>query len=245
MKKRLLFPLTALALAVSTPSFANTHEKDEKVNEAIGFGTGVTIGAVVGGPIGAMVGSIIGVLIADDVNDTHAYDRAQTALADKNQQLAQQKHQLVALQNRYDNAMQANAMQLVSLDKQLERVIQEIESQVLFRTASYAIEEQFKPQLNLVAKGLKDNPELVVTLSGFADSRGSDSYNQNLSKQRALSVQQYLLAQGVKPKQVVTAALGEAESDIAQATVEDHFFDRRVLVNVTQGQKAMTAANKN
>jgi len=247
MKKTLLFSLTAIALSLSAmaPAQANQEDaKDAQTNELIGFGSGATVGAAVGGPVGAMIGGIFGLLIADDVNDTNALERKQNELANHLDTIEQQHQQLASLQIQYDRAVEQNALQLVSLDKQIEKVMQEIESHILFRTASSSIEAHFKPQLDLVANGLKTNPDLVVTLSGYADARGDDQYNQLLSEQRAMSVKDYLVSQGVSPKQVLTTSYGEANPVSAQQNHEDHFFDRRVLVHVAQGQKAMTAANQ-
>ena len=243
MKKTLLFPLTAIALTLSANSYAGERTKDEQINEAIGFGTGATAGALLGGPVGFVIGGVFGVLVADDVNDKNELERTELALSRQTNTVRQQKAKLIALQSEYERAMADQAIQLVTLEKEIEKVMQEIESHVLFRTASSTIEDHFKTQLNLVAQGLKDNPELVVTLSGYADSRGDDTYNQSLSTDRAMSVKNYLISQGVKEKQVVTIAYGEAQPVSAQNTAEDFFFDRRVLVHVAQGNQALTASN--
>jgi sortase system peptidoglycan-associated protein len=243
MKKRFLFPLTAIAFTLSANTFAGQRSEDQQTNEMIGFGSGAAAGALVAGPLGAMIGGIFGVLIADDVNNEKALRLNHADLAKMQAKLKRQDLQLAALHQQYQQAIQANEIQLVAIDKEIERVMQEIESHVLFRTASHTIEAHFKPQLELVAKGLKDNPTWVVTLSGFADSRGDDAYNQVLSQQRALSVRDYLYSQGVDKKQVLTSSFGESQPVSAQQTHEDYFFDRRVLLRVAQGQQSMTASN--
>ncbi|GAA0854577.1 sortase-associated OmpA-like protein PdsO [Aliiglaciecola litoralis] len=243
MKKRILLPLTAIAITLSTSAFTAQRDDQQKNNEIIGLSSGATAGALVGGPLGAMIGGIIGVLIADDVNDEHALQISKKELASTQSQLQRQDSQLAALQRQYEQAKQQNQIQLVAMDQEIERVMQEIESHVLFRTASHNIEEHFKPQLDLVANGLKNNPQWVVTLSGYADSRGDDAYNQVLSQQRALNVKEYLVAQGVNSKQVLTSSYGETQPVSAQQNREDFFFDRRVLVRVSQGQQSMTASN--
>lgn len=243
MKKRILFPLTAIAFSLSANAFATERTDEAKNNEAIGLGSGAVAGALVAGPVGAIVGGILGIFVADDINDTKALKKSHSDLAKSQAELAYQNTQLASLQQRYEQVVEENRVQLVAMDKEIERVMQDIESHVLFRTASYHIEEHFKPQLDLVANGLKENPELLVTLSGFADSRGDDSYNQALSQQRAISVKDYLLSQGVSDKQVLTSYHGESQPVSAQATREDFFFDRRVLVKVAQGQQSMTASN--
>lgn len=242
MKKRILFPLTAIALTLSANGFASERTEEAKTNDLIGLGSGAAAGALVAGPVGAVVGAILGIYVADDINDTNALEKSHSDLAKSQAQLAHQDSQLVSLQQRYEQVVEEKRVQLVAMDKEIERVMQDIESHVLFRTASYQIEAHFKPQLDLVAKGLKDNPELLVTLSGFADSRGDDTYNQALSQQRAISVKDYLLSQGVSDKQVLTSYHGESQPVSAQATREDFFFDRRVLVKVAQGQQSMTAS---
>ncbi|MFA3791491.1 sortase-associated OmpA-like protein PdsO [Aliiglaciecola sp. SL4] len=248
MKKRILFPLTAIALCLSAnglaaQSVSKSRTTEEQTNEAIGFGSGAVAGGLVAGPVGAIVGGLFGVLIAEDVNNDNALEASESELAKVQSELSQQESELLALQKRYAQAQQESQVQLVAMDKEIERVMQEMESNIQFRTASYVLESHFKPQLDLVAKGLKNNPQLVVSLSGFSDSRGDDSFNQALSEQRVVSVKDYLLSQGVNDKQVLTLSFGETQPVSAESDNEDFFFDRRVLVRVAEGQQAMTASN--
>ncbi|GAC16630.1 sortase-associated OmpA-like protein PdsO [Aliiglaciecola lipolytica] len=247
MKKRILFPLTAIAISLSANVLAGPSSESRSIeaqtNEAIGFGSGAVAGGLVAGPIGAIVGGIFGVLIAEDVNNDNALEASEQELAKTQSQLSRQESQLLALQKQYEQVQQQSKVQLVALDKEIERVMQEMESNIQFRTASYVLESHFKPQLNLLAQGLNNNPKLVVSLSGFADSRGDDSYNQALSEQRVLSVKDYLLSRGVKEEQVLTLSFGETQPVSAQSSSEDFFFDRRVLVRVAEGQQSMTASN--
>ncbi|WJG09156.1 sortase-associated OmpA-like protein PdsO [Aliiglaciecola sp. LCG003] len=244
MKKRIILPLTLLALSLSTSSFASSASKEEQTNQMFGFGSGAAAGALVGGPVGAIVGGIMGILIAEDVNNDEKLDSAAVELAQTHAQLSRRDSQLVALQQQYEQAQSASQMQLVAMDHEIERVMQDIESNIQFRTGSYVLEEHFKGQLDLVAKGLNGNPKLQVTLTGFADARGDDVYNQGLSQQRVLSVKSYLEGKGVNGKRVLTYAIGEAQPVSAQSSNEDFFFDRRVLVRIAQGQVSMTAANQ-
>lgn len=259
MKNLTLSLATVISLSLSPigeGAFAQERNNAEKNNEAIGFGSGAVAGALIGGPVGAIIGGVVGVLIADDANDENRLLDSQTALtaatAQKTQieeQLGRQKRELLALQNQYDKAKQQSQIELVSLNKEIQRVIQEVEANIQFRTASHIVEDHFKSQLDIVAKGLADNHQLIVSLSGFADARGDSTYNQALSEQRVISVKDYLIKQGVKEQQVLTNSFGESQSvysaKAADATPsnEDHFFDRRVLVRIAEGQQSMTASN--
>lgn len=236
MKKMIVTSITLIGLTVSSNLKAGESMSEEEVNGAIGFGAGALTGALIAGPVGAAVGGVFGILLADDAGDRKELQAARS-------QLDRQQRQLFALQSEYEQAKHKNQVQLVAMDRQIERIMQEMESNIQFKTASYVLEQHFKSQLKLVAKGLADNPELVVSLSGFADSRGDSSYNQALSEQRVLSVKDFLIAQGVKQQQILSHSYGESNPVSAQVSGEDHFFDRRVLVRVEKGTGSMTASN--
>ena len=71
------------------------------------------------------------------------------------------------------------------------------------------------------------------------DQRGDAQYNQALSMQRAISVKQYLLNQGVDEKQVLTLALGEERSKHKE--YEGTFFDRKVVIELGEEDPTLTA----
>jgi outer membrane protein OmpA-like peptidoglycan-associated protein len=85
---------------------------------------------------------------------------------------------------------------------------------------------------------------MSITLSGFADQRGDSTFNQALSEQRALTVKNYLINNDVKKEQVMTNSFGETSLVSAGTNFEDDFFDRRVMLKVSESQTEMTAANQ-
>lgn len=68
-----------------------------------------------------------------------------------------------------------------------------------------------KRQLAIVADILKQGQERVIRINGHTDSLGSADYNIGLSDRRAESIRKELVANGVKPEQVVTEAFGAAK----------------------------------
>ena len=66
-------------------------------------------------------------------------------------------------------------------------------------------------QLEVVAGMLKSDPAKKLRITGHTDARGNDSYNIQLSQNRAESVKQKLVALGVPPAQVETTGLGKAQ----------------------------------
>lgn len=248
-KKTLITTFTAIALSTSAfSSFAAKHEpltdKQEEINQAVGLGSGLVLGAVVAGPLGAIVAGVVGALIGDDINDTQKIKDSQHALMVKQTELRDMQVAFNKLKT--ENQAQLAAFDSILEDKQTksEIVLPEIIANIQFKTASFLIEDHYKAQLDIVAEQLKQNKNLKIELSGFADQRGDSNYNQILSEQRNESVKNYLLSQYVDEKQIISQAFGESHiASEADTSYEDNFFDRRVMLKVSFDQNAeMTAA---
>jgi sortase system peptidoglycan-associated protein len=227
----------ALTCLLSTNSFATELKEQQNKNELIGFSSGAVVGTLIAGPLGGMVTGIIGLLIAEDVNSDKELKLVKHSLQQKEQDL-------LTMQTQFDQAKQVAMVQIASLDRALEQNTPELESNIQFKTASYVLEDHYKSQLDLVAQTLHQNPNLTVSLSGFADKRGDNDLNQALSEQRAVSVKQYLINQGVNSNQVLTNSFGESTLISAGVNFEDDFFDRRVHLKVSDDKSAMTASNQ-
>lgn len=235
---------TAIAFTclLSSNAMAEQRSKEEKTNEVIGLSTGVIIGTAIAGPLGGFVAGIFGVMIADDVNSDKKLEAANISLKQKDQEL-------FVMQQNFEQAKERAMVQIASMDSALEQVTfkqsaPEIESNIQFKTASYILEEHYKSQLDLVIQTLEKNPQLSITLSGFADKRGDSTFNQALSEQRALTIKNYLLNKGIKKERVITNSYGESTLVSAGKHFEDNFFDRRVMLKVSDNKTGMTAANQ-
>jgi hypothetical protein len=67
-------------------------------------------------------------------------------------------------------------------------------------------------------KYLEYDPDAKLSLSGHADNRGANKYNQFVSERRVQRVKEFLVARGVPENKIETAAYGEEQS-LAKATV--------------------------
>jgi outer membrane protein OmpA-like peptidoglycan-associated protein len=66
-------------------------------------------------------------------------------------------------------------------------------------------------ELEEIARALKADPNAVVELQGFADSRGSDVYNQRLTRDRVDAVVRYLVQRhGVELRRIFGVGMGKA-----------------------------------
>ena len=75
---------------------------------------------------------------------------------------------------------------------------------------------------------LKESPAYNVTLTGHADSRGTEAYNQTLSEKRADAAKAALVGKGVEDARITTAGKGESEPVADNATAEGQAQNRRV-----------------
>lgn len=67
---------------------------------------------------------------------------------------------------------------------------------------------------------LEKNPTIIIEIGSHTDSKGSDSYNQQLSQERAQSVVDYLISKGITSKRLEAKGYGESQP-IAPNECED------------------------
>jgi len=105
-------------------------------------------------------------------------------------------------------------------------------SDITFETAQSDINANFYQTLNAVAEVLDEFDKTTVTVAGHADSRGSDSYNMDLSQRRALSVSNYLASHGVDASRLKAIGYGETRPVGNNATAAGQAANRRVEVTI-------------
>ncbi len=135
------------------------------------------------------------------------------AQADAEQsRLAAQQAQLSAQQAETDKA----AMR-TRLSEQLNSILQTRDSarglivsmsDVLFDTGKYSLKPGAREKLAKVAGILLAYPGLNIAVGGYTDNVGGDAMNQTLSENRAGSVRDYLVQQGVSTNSVSAKGFG-------------------------------------
>jgi outer membrane protein OmpA-like peptidoglycan-associated protein len=81
----------------------------------------------------------------------------------------------------------------------------DLAADVLFDFDKAEIKREAEPSLQKVATVIAANPGARIAIDGHTDGRGTDSYNQALSEQRAASVKQWLVANAKVDGASVTA----------------------------------------
>lgn len=122
-----------------------------------------------------------------------------------------------------------------------EKTAEEIEAEkmkvepVYFDTNKATFSAQEKAKIDKLVNLLKENSNYNVTVSGYTDADGSDSYNLNLSKNRVSSVVRSIVAGKIKSKRItMQKGFGEASPAATNDTAEGKALNRRVEFEVTK-----------
>lgn len=111
----------------------------------------------------------------------------------------------------------------------ITRIKIEILEKVFFDTGKATIKQRSFALLDEVAQVLNQNPQLTkIRVEGHTDDRGSDTYNQKLSDERAASVMQYLLNKGVSGDRLISQGYGESKPIADNKTNAGRGQNRRV-----------------
>ena len=110
---------------------------------------------------------------------------------------------------------------------------EKLSKQSLFEFNSDKIAEDSYAGLNVVAKFLKETPNVTVKVEGHTDNIGSKEYNQKLSERRAISVANYLIDNGVDKSRVTTEGFGFSRPIADNKTEEGRAKNRRTELKFT------------
>jgi outer membrane protein OmpA-like peptidoglycan-associated protein len=152
------------------------------------------------------------------------------------------------------NAQQADtdkAAMRAKLSEQLNSILQTRESarglivsmsDVLFDTGKYSLKSGAREKLAKIAGILLAYPGLNIEVGGYTDNVGSDAMNQTLSDNRAGSVRDYLVQQGVANNSVSSRGFGSTLPVATNANSAGRQQNRRVELLVS-GEAIGSPAN--
>ena len=171
-------------------------------------------------------------------NQASSADALSAAQADADQsRLAAQQAQSNVQQAEADKA----AMRL-RLSEQLNTILQTRDSarglivsmsDVLFDTGKYSLKPGAREKLAKVAGILLAYPGLNIEVGGYTDNVGGDQMNQTLSENRAGSVRNYLVEQGVSSNAVTAKGFGNSLAVASNDNAAGRQQNRRVELLVS------------
>ncbi len=97
-----------------------------------------------------------------------------------------------------------------------ERGCWAMSSDLLFDFDKSVVKKEYYPVLDKTKKIFDDYPTMKVQIDGYADSIGTDAYNQKLSERRAKAVRNYLIKNvGIEAEQTDSGRLWRDETSVS------------------------------
>jgi outer membrane protein OmpA-like peptidoglycan-associated protein len=218
MKQYVAF-LTIAALAVSgCTSTGSASGKRPMTNMETGAIIGAAGGAVVGAvaykknrTAGAVVGAVGGGLAGGAVG-------------------AYMDSQKKDFQKSLSKEIQSGAAKVQKLDNDVVKIT--MTNQTAFDTGSAEIKPGFYSTMDKIADVVIRYGKTTLTIVGHTDNVGGAAYNQNLSRERAVSVAQYLESKDVNPVRLATSGKGESAPIASNDSQSGRQANRRVEIFV-------------
>ena len=220
MKKVSLFASLMLSIAIVFYGCgASNTAKGTAVGAGGGAAVGAGIGALLNGGKGAAWGAGIGAVVGG---------AAGALIGNK---MDKQKKELEMIKDAQVESVNEGQAIKVTFD-----------SGILFAVNSSTLNQTSKNALTQFANSLKANPDTDVQIFGHTDSSGNDGINIPLSKERAGSVQNYLMGQGILSSRMMAEGFGSSQPVADNSTTAGKALNRRVEIYILPNAKMIQEA---
>jgi outer membrane protein OmpA-like peptidoglycan-associated protein len=153
-----------------------------------------------------------------------------TELEVKKAELEKEKAARLEAEKRAAAAL-ASLNEIAKVKEEQRGLVITLEGSVLFTTGRATLLPIAQNKLSKVAVVLKEQDSAKkIVVEGHTDSRGSDASNQKLSQDRADSVRNYLISQGVPSDRITAVGKGETTPVADNSTPDGRANNRRVEI---------------
>jgi len=117
-----------------------------------------------------------------------------------------------------------------------------ISEHIYFETNQYRITPIGEKTLQKIVTVLMSNPQLLIEIRAYTDSRADDKYNLELSQKRAEAVKNYLIKKGIEANRITAYGFGEEKilnhcKNGIPCTDDEHAINRRVEFDLKLKEK--------
>ena len=153
------------------------------------------------------------------------------------EQLEEEKEARSSAEAKLAGAMQDLAT-IAAVKEEARGVVITLSGGVLFASGKYDLLVTAKTKLDQVALALiaQDSDKRMV-VEGHTDSQGSDQTNQPLSVNRATTVRDYLVNQGVDAEKIAAVGMGATRPIVDNTTAENRANNRRVEIVIQRDSR--------
>ena len=214
-----------LTLTVSCNAVKNANNTQK--GTAIGAGSGAAIGGIIGNNVGNGKNTALGAIIGAVVGGA-----AGGYIGNRMDKQAQRIEEEIP------------GAEVTRVGEGINVVFNE-DAGVYFDTNKSDVKGTSAVTLDRLVGILKEYPDTNILVEGHTDSAGAEDYNMNLSKQRAQSVTNYLVNNGIAGNRLTTKWYGESQPKSDNSTAEGKAKNRRVeMIIVANDQLKQEALQK-
>jgi outer membrane protein OmpA-like peptidoglycan-associated protein len=105
---------------------------------------------------------------------------------------------------------------------------------LIFQVGRTKIGPESYEELDVVARMMNDNSNMVIQLEGHTDYQGDAKENAKLSQGRVDAVKSYLTSKGIQKSRIKTKAFGGTQPLSREDTPEAHRMNRRVELRILE-----------
>ena len=167
---------------------------------------GALLGGLIGGNTGALIGAGVGSIAGGGIGSY--MDKQERALRE------------------------ATAGTDIQVERQGDEIKLVFPDTITFDFNSAMLKPEMRGQLQEVAQVLNQFPSTVIGVFGHTDNVGSAEVNQRLSEQRAASVGNYLIGQGLQRERFEIVGMGKRYPVASNDTDAGRALNRRVEIRV-------------
>jgi len=101
---------------------------------------------------------------------------------------------------------------------------------IFFEYNSFKLKKSSEVELELLNNFMVNNPDIVIQINGYTDSKGDIDYNLKLSENRAKAVYDYLIGQKIPANRISYKGYGESSPAASNKTEAGRKLNRRIEV---------------
>jgi outer membrane protein OmpA-like peptidoglycan-associated protein len=238
--RKTISAITILGIVTMMPLAAQAAASKQ---EKVGVGAGAIVGAAAGGPVGLIVGAALGAYLGDNMHQKNGeIETLSTQLAASRSEVVRLEGDIGRMDRNLDTlSAELQRLQHYSNQEMVSLLEAGIAMDLLFRTDEAVLADTTGSRLYQLATTLAAMPGIQVQLDGFADERGDERYNQQLSEQRVNFIRDQLVAAGVDASRITASAHGESPAQ--DDTADSYALERRVSLKLFSNEVTSVAAN--
>ena len=130
-----------------------------------------------------------------------------------------------------------------AVERRSDALVVSLESDALFDERGTELTQAGAERVRAIARTLQQYPKERVIVKGHTDGVGEQRASQRLSEDRADSVRNLLIAEGVAPSRITALGLGASLPTATNATAEGRQQNRRIELELRPDDEVLQGAS--